>query len=148
VTILGALLGAILAALPAGTLTWLAGDNLSTPERLLLTSLIGAVSALTGLVVGAAVTRRVRYEPYRLVAFTGLASSFGGGLIGAACSAGITAAYLAAYGAWPSGIVDDVLFVFAIPAFAALGWFTGAAAGVLLGLASGTILRGLTALRR
>lgn len=147
-TFLGGLFGAALAALPAGLLTWLAAGNLAGSDRPLLTATIAAVAALAGLTVGAAISRRFRYQPYRLIVFTGLAASFGGGFVGAVCAAGITAAYLAAYGTWPSGILDQILFVLAIPAFAGVGWFAGAAVGIVVGVASGTILQGLSFFRR
>jgi hypothetical protein len=147
-------MGLIGGALGAGAgigVWWLAemsAGNLPEPERTMMPVVLALFSVLVGFMVGAAIGQRASRYPQRITLFAIVASGFGGAIIGAAVALTVTGAYLAAYGTWPDDSLGQVLFVLAFPAFGGVGWFLGAAAGSIVGLTGGAILRLLGAARR
>lgn len=145
------LLGGMVGAAAAVAVWWLAqtsARNLPGATGEIVPVALALFTVLVGFLVGAAIGSRARRYPHRIALFSMVASGFGGAIIGAALALAITGAYLASYGTWPDDTLGRVLFVLAFPAFGGLGWFAGAAAGSIVGLTGGAILRLLGAVRR
>ena len=147
-------MGFISGALGASTglgIWWVAqksAGNLPEPAKVLMPVSLALFTVLVGFLVGAAIGRRASRRPDQIALFSTIASAFGGALIGASLALAVTGAYLASYGSWPEDTAGRILFVLAFPAFGGLGWFAGAAAGSVVGLTGGAILRLLGGARR
>ncbi len=148
VTFIGSFIGGAVAALAAWLVVRFATANLPANDGLIVSGLLIAAAAMIGMLVGASVMRRAWRGERRVCVFSTLAAGVGIGTIVALGVAGLTASYLVAYGQWPADSLGRVFYVLAIPSFALLGWFIGAAVGAAAGFVTGTLLQGLAALRR
>ncbi|MGI8968043.1 MAG: hypothetical protein ACR2GA_02925 [Chloroflexota bacterium] len=145
------LFGALAFGAVAALATWrfanMATQSLDDQSRGWLLAGVPTVGLVFGFLAGGTIARRGMRDRTNLSKFAALAGGFGGGCTGAAVAVGLTAGYLRAYASWPADVLGQILFVLAIPAFAAVGWFVGAALGSLAGLLEALLLR-LTPVRR
>ncbi len=147
-TVFGSIVGGVIAAIPVWFLARMTGVNLPAGDRVVLTAVMVGGAVIVGVLVGGAVLRRAWNGARHICMFSTVATGFGVGTICALCVAAITASYLASFGQMPPDLMGRILYVLAVPAFSLLGWFVGALLGACLGLATGTVLRGLASLRR
>jgi hypothetical protein len=139
------ILGGMLSASLAAVLVWILGSagtrNLPDTTAVPVLYSLVIIAVLSGFLAGAAILRRARREPRRVVLFSGLASGVAGGTIGCAFAVTTTASYLLNFATWPQDRLDQVLVVASYPVFGILGLFVGAIGGMLAGFLAGGALR-------
>jgi hypothetical protein len=139
-SLVGGLFGSFFTLVCTAAVLQPATSNLTPGTRaVILVALLGLALAL-GLITGSAVGRRSRTPFGSLRLFAAMAGAVCGGLLGGALFLGLTLAYVGDYGAWPSGTLDQIFTVVALPALGALGLCLGGLAGFGLGGLSGLVL--------
>lgn len=140
----------LIVGLASACLTWLVLQPLTaqlpSEQRVVSLAVAVGVAVLAGFLAGGAIVRRAVRRKGRIVLFTGLASAVAGGIMGSCTAVVLTAAYLVSYGHPPADLSGRIIYVLAVPASGGLGWFVGAALGLLVGLTGGALLR-VTTLR-
>jgi hypothetical protein len=139
-TLIGGLAGAAFMGLLSFIIIGPATANLDGSAHLVTLSLATAAALIVGFLTASAVFRRAASRRASLGLFSGLAAGFGFGLVGAVWAVALLTAYMLSYGAWPNGLLYQVLTVVAFPAFAGLGFSIGAIAGGLFGMIAGGVL--------
>lgn len=139
-SVFGGLMGAGLAFACTAAILQPATSNLSSLTRTAVLLSVLGLALILGMMTGSAVARRARTSGSRIRLFSALAGSVCGGLLGGALFLGLSAAYVRDYGAWPSGTLDLLLAIVALPILGALGLCLGALAGFGVGALSGLVL--------
>jgi hypothetical protein len=139
-SLLGGLIGAAIALVCTAAILQPTTSNLSPLTRAVMLLVLCGVALTLGLLTGSAVGRRSRTADGRIRLFSALAGAVCGGLIGGALFLGLSAAYVRDYAALPSGTVDLVVAILALPILGALGLCLGALTGFGVGALSGLVL--------
>lgn len=139
-SVLGGLVGAVIAFACMAAVAQPASSNLSPFSRAIVLGVLLGLALLLGLMSGSAVGRRSRIVGGRIRLFAALAGAVCGGLLGGALFLTISTAYVRDYATWPAGTFDLVLAIVSLPILGALGLCLGAVTGFGVGALSGLVL--------